>query len=215
MAPPVFAPRHSAHRRDAGESVRQYTPNPPHPKENLVETVIPRRSRSAALTLLAALTLGACSTVEAPKSPAFYENLARSGAQVNVAAAASLISDYRRANALPALEIDPALVAVAQDQARRMAAADKLTHDPGGRGLVQRLKAANYDAARAGENIGAGYHTLAEAFSGWRDSPSHKANLLLPGATKMGIATAYAPGSKYKVFWAFVLAEPDTGPLRR
>jgi hypothetical protein len=32
--------------------------------------------------------------------------------------------------------------------------------------------------------------------------------MLLPGATRFGIATAYAPGSKYKVFWALVLAEP-------
>jgi hypothetical protein len=26
------------------------------------------------------------------------------------------------------------------------------------------------------------------------------------GATRMGIATAYAPGSKYKVYWALVIA---------
>jgi hypothetical protein len=25
----------------------------------------------------------------------------------------------------------------------------------------------------------------------------------------MGIAAAYAPGSKYKVFWALILAAPD------
>jgi uncharacterized protein YkwD len=166
----------------------------------------PRRSRAAAILL--ALTVAACATYEVDKSPPFYEDLARPGAAVNVAVAASLISDYRRANALPALELDPMLVNIAQDQARRMASVDKVTHDPGGHGFVQRLKAANYDAARAAENVGAGYHTLAEAFSGWRDSPSHNANLLLPGATKMGIATAYAPASKYKVFWAFVVAEP-------
>ena len=166
-----------------------------------------RRCRAAAL-LLAVLAVAACGTVEPGKSPAFYENLGRGGAEVNAAAAASLISDYRRANGLPTLELDPTLTQIAQDQARRMAAIDKLTHDPGGRGFTQRLKAANYDAARAAENVGAGYRTLAEAFSGWRDSPSHNANMLLPGATKMGIATAYAPGSKYKVFWAFVLAEP-------
>jgi uncharacterized protein YkwD len=166
-----------------------------------------RRCRGGAL-LLAALALAACGTVELEKLPAFYENLGRAGAEVNAPAAASMISDYRRLNGLPAVELDPTLLQIAQDQARHMAAIDKLTHDPGGRGFTQRLKAANYDAARAAENIGAGYRTLAEAFSGWRDSPSHKANMLLPGATRMGIATAYAPGSKYKVFWAFVVAEP-------
>ena len=61
------------------------------------------------------------------------------------------------------------------------------------------------------ENIGAGYHTLAEAFTGWRDSPGHRDNMLKKGVTKMGIAAVYAPGSKYKVFWTLILAAPD-GP---
>jgi uncharacterized protein YkwD len=140
-----------------------------------------------------------------------YEDLARPNAEVDVGAAASLLSDYRRANGLPAVASDPQLAAIARDQVRRMAAVDRLTHDPGGRGLTHRMKSANYEAARVAENIGAGYHTLAEAFSGWRDSPSHNTNMLLPGATRFGIATVYAPNSKYKVFWALLLADP-AGP---
>lgn len=161
-----------------------------------------------ACILLFAILLAACGTSEIENSPPFYESLARPGAEVNVAATASLLSDYRRANGQPAVEADAKLAALAQDQVRRMAAADKLTHDPGGRGFLQRLKSANYNAARAAENVGAGYHTLAEAFSGWRDSPSHNTNMLLPGATRFGIATAYSEKSKYKVFWALLLAEP-------
>ncbi len=169
-----------------------------------------RRSPTPFLGLVAALTLAGCGTTFDPeKSPPFYDNLARPGAQVSVPAATSMLSDYRRAKGLPALAADEKLVALAAEQARRMAALDKLTHNPGGRGFIQRLKASNYDAARAAENIGAGFHTLAEAFSGWRDSPSHDKNMLLPGATRFGIATAYAPNSKYKVFWALILAEPD------
>jgi uncharacterized protein YkwD len=161
-----------------------------------------------ACILLFAILLAACGTPEIEKSPLFYESLARPGAEVNVAATASLLSDYRRANGLPAVEADSRLAALAQDQVRRMAAADKLAHDPGGRGFLQRLQSVNYNAARAAENVGAGYHTLAQAFSGWRDSPSHNTNMLLPGATRFGIATAYSEKSKYKVFWALVLAEP-------
>ena len=89
-----------------------------------------------------------------------------------------------------------------------MAARDKLDHDVI-RAFPDRLRASGYDAKLAVENIGAGYHTLAEAFSGWRDSPSHRANMLKAGATQMGIASAYSPGSKYKVFWALILAAPD------
>jgi len=59
------------------------------------------------------------------------------------------------------------------------------------------------------ENVSAGYHTLAEAFSGWRDSPPHRANLLNRGVSRLGIAAAFSPNSKYKVFWALILAGPD------
>ena len=97
---------------------------------------------------------------------------------------------------------------MAQGQAKIMADRDKLDH-AAGKPFVTRLKAAGYDARSAAENISAGYHTLAEAFSGWRDSPPHRANMLLKGATRMGIAAVYTPRSKYKVYWALILAEPD------
>jgi len=163
--------------------------------------------RSLPFVLLAAMATS-CGT-EMDTKPAFYENLASPEAQLNTAAAASMISDYRRANGLGALELDPTLARVAEDHARAMAKVDKVTHDPGGRGLKQRLQLVSFNAKVAGENVGAGYQTLAEAFSGWRDSPSHNKNMLLPTVSKMGIATAYAPKSKYKVYWALVIAEPD------
>ena len=71
-----------------------------------------------------------------------------------------------------------------------MAKRDKLDHDAG-KPFAARLKASGYDAKTAAENISAGYHTLAEAFSGWRDLPPHRANMLLKGATRMGIAAVY------------------------
>jgi hypothetical protein len=36
--------------------------------------------------------------------------------------------------------------------------------------------------------------------------------MLLEGATRIGIAAVYTPSSKYKVYWALVIAEPDDGP---
>src|SRR5690348_17062370 len=97
---------------------------------------------------------------------------------------------------------------LAQAQADLMAKRDRLDHSLG-KPFTVRIKRSGYDAKVAVENIGAGYHTLAEAFSGWRDSPPHRANMLHSGVTKMGIAAAYSPNSKYKVFWALVLAAPD------
>jgi hypothetical protein len=33
--------------------------------------------------------------------------------------------------------------------------------------------------------------------------------MLLKGATRMGIAAVYTPSSKYKVYWALIVAEPE------
>jgi uncharacterized protein YkwD len=106
------------------------------------------------------------------------------------------------------VRVDPQLMKLAQAQAQAMAARDKLEQGVM-RDLSLRLRSSGYDAKVAAENVGAGYHTLAQAFSGWRDSPPHRKNMLLPDATHIGIATAYAPNSKYKVFWSLILAAPD------
>jgi uncharacterized protein YkwD len=137
-----------------------------------------------------------------------YKSMAQPGAQLDDAAAASMISGYRSNNGLPAVTVDPELTRLAQAEAEVMAKRDKLDHSAG-KPFIGRLKASGYDAKGAAENISAGYHTLAEAFSGWRDSPPHKANMLLKGATRIGIAAVYTPKSKYKVYWALIIAEPE------
>jgi len=162
-------------------------------------------SAAAALVVLAAC---AADRDPPPAEPSFYNSLAAAGAQVDAGMAASMISGYRSNNGLSTVRVDPQLMKLAQAQAQAMAARDKLDHDVA-RNFSARLRSSGYDAKIAAENIGAGYHTLAQAFSGWRDSPPHRKNMLLPGATQIGIATAYAPNSKYKVFWALILAAPD------
>jgi len=162
-----------------------------------------------ALASLVLVLLAACGGV--PEQPSFYRNLAQPGATLDAAAAASMISGYRANNNLPAVTLDPALMTLAQSQAEAMAARDKLDHNAT-RDFVRRLKASGYDARSAAENISAGYHTIAEAFSGWRDSTPHRANMLLKGATRIGIAAVYTPASKYKVYWALILAEPEDRP---
>jgi uncharacterized protein YkwD len=134
--------------------------------------------------------------------------MANPNAQLDSNVAASMISGYRQNNGLSAVAVDPQLTRAAREQAEAMARRNKLDHDVIG-GLPKRVKSSGFDATVAVENISAGYHTLAEAFSGWRDSPSHRSNMLKGGVTRMGIAAVYAPGSKYKVFWALILAAPD------
>jgi uncharacterized protein YkwD len=160
--------------------------------------------------LITALGLGACASDNdpPPAQPSFYRSMASADATLDAATAASMISGYRQNNSLDNVSIDPELMRLASEQARAMVARDKLDHNVG-KDFKTRIRGSGFDARVAAENISAGYHTLAEAFSGWRDSPPHRANMLLKGATRMGIAAVYAPNSKYKVFWTLILAAPD------
>jgi uncharacterized protein YkwD len=172
---------------------------------------IPRSRLAAPLAAAASLALvAACITDLDPPSgqPSLYRSLAEGDGQLDPAAAASMISGYRTNNGLGGVSIDPELMKVAEAQARAMASRDKLDHNVI-RDFPDRLKSHGYRAKTAAENIAAGHHTLAEAFSGWRLSPGHRANMLLKGATKMGIAAVQAPRSKYKVYWALILAAPE------
>jgi uncharacterized protein YkwD len=158
-------------------------------------------------TALALLGFSGCAgDAPAPSGqPSFYRNLAEGG-QLDPAAAQSMISGYRSNNGLGAVTLDPQLMKLAEEQSRAMVSRDKLDHNVG-KAFQQRIS--GYDAKVSVENISAGYHTLAEAFSGWRDSPPHRANMLKTGVTRMGIAAIYSPKSKYKVFWTLILAGPD------
>lgn len=167
----------------------------------------------AAIAILGTLLLGGCAAEvlqTTPDQPTMYLSMANGGAKLDPIAAAQMISLYRKNNGLGAVVVDPALMALAEDQSNAMARRNKMDHDVAGP-LGKRLNAAGYPATAAVENISAGYHTMAEAFSGWRDSPPHRANMLKAGVTKLGIAAVYAPGTKYKVFWTMMLASTEKG----
>jgi uncharacterized protein YkwD len=160
--------------------------------------------------ILLTLLCGACASEAPVETPAMYVNMAEAGAKLDPAAAASMISQYRANNGLGGVAVDPELTKLAEAQAQAMAAKNRLDHDAKAP-LAQRLNASGYPAVVAVENVSAGYQTLAEAFSGWRDSPPHRANMLKSGVTKLGIAASYAPNTKYKVFWTLIMASTDKG----
>jgi uncharacterized protein YkwD len=163
----------------------------------------------AIIAILGFLALGGCAADNVvTEQPAMYVNMADPGARLDAQAAASMISQYRQNNGLGALTVDPDLMRLAESQSQAMAAKNKIDHDVKAP-LAKRLNAGGYPATLAVENVSAGYQTLAEAFSGWRDSPPHRENMLKNGVTKLGIAASYAPNTKYKVFWTLILASTD------
>ena len=161
-----------------------------------------------AISLTASLLLAACAETH-PHPPSIEmtprERAARE-VHVDPAAAADMISQYRREYALFAVQPDPILQKFAQAQANAMAARDLLSHAVDGN-LARRLEAANLRQKTAVENVSAGYFSLSAVMAGWRRSPDHNANLLDPQMRRMGIATAYAPGTRYKVYWALVMSD--------
>lgn len=150
---------------------------------------------------LALLGAAGCTEPARTGQPAFYRDLGSATARVDAMEARAMISAYRLNAGLNTLTLDPALVAAAQAEASAMAAADRPAQ---AEAVKARLARGGQPGAEA--NLSAGYRRLAEAFSGWRDSPQHDRVMKMPGVTRMGIATAYAPGSKYQVYWALILA---------
>lgn len=158
---------------------------------------------------LAALALAACSRAPAPveHTPPFYQRLDIGGRSVDPASSLSMINQYRGNAGLPPLVWDAGLARLAQAQVDDMAAKDRV-HSTEEAGLDRELAAAGIPYASFLANFSAGYRTFAEAFSGWRESPKHNATMLAPRATRVGLATAYAPNSKYKIFWTLLVVEP-------
>jgi uncharacterized protein YkwD len=117
---------------------------------------------------------------------------------------ADAISAYRRAHGLPAVRLDSRLSAIALTQARAMASTGSVSHSAGGNFAT---RVAPLRKSRAAENIGAGFLKFTEMLKQWEDSSGHRANLLMPGARRVGVASVDNPKSPYRRFWAMVITD--------
>ena len=117
---------------------------------------------------------------------------------------ASQISAYRRAHGLSAVRADSKLDAVALRQAQAMASSGAISHSAAG-SFSSRV--APLRKSRAAENIAAGFLSFAETFKQWKESAGHRANLLMPGAKKVGVASVANARSPYRMFWAMVITD--------
>jgi hypothetical protein len=162
------------------------------------------------VALTATLALAACGGDPLSTGPIDARVLrALAAVHVDPAAATAILTAYRTSHGLGPVRLDPKLMAMAQRQADAMIAANALSHDVGG-AFSSRILGSGLDTPRAAENLGGGYYSTEEAFTGWRNSPEHNANLLMPTATRFGIAIAKDPRTRLRVYWAMEMAaEPD------
>ena len=94
------------------------------------------------------------------------------------------INAWRQEHGLEALRRDSRLDALAQEQARAMSAAKRLSHD----GFDDRFSRSG--SHHCVENAGMLWPepTPKRQFEGWRDSPGHNENLLDPDIRRAGLA---------------------------
>jgi len=87
---------------------------------------------------------------------------------------------------------------------RAMAASGIMDHSVAG-SFASRMSGVH--TGMAAENIAAGTKTWAETFHVWQNSPGHNSNLLQFKADSVGVAVARNDQTRYKTFWAMVIAE--------
>jgi uncharacterized protein YkwD len=157
------------------------------------------------LTLLLVAALGGCAetTDNAPINPHATRDIA--AVHLDPAAATAMLNAYRASQNLGAVRLDSTLIAMAQRQADAMAAANAMSHEVAGN-FPSRLAASGVESVAAAENLGGGYYSLQEAMDGWRRSPAHNSNLLMPDAKRFGIAIAKDARTHYGVYWAMEMA---------
>jgi hypothetical protein len=158
-------------------------------------TVVPkdrsRRALSAVLTLLMALGLFVAlpgRALAGPDEGSFF----------------SAVNSARSANGLPALAYSGELAAVARRQAERMASSNKLYHNPN---LGSEVSSWQIVA----ENVGYGptWSGIQQAFMA---SPDHRANILDPQLTQLGVGTAVGKDGRLWVAQVFRLPYGVTPP---
>lgn len=93
------------------------------------------------------------------------------------------------------------LATAARRHARDMAHHNYFSHQSrNGAGPSERARAAGYRAG-AGENIAAGYGSVARTMRAWLSSPGHCANIMSRGYKHLGLGYAYSSSSSYRDYW--------------
>src|SRR4029079_14416595 len=125
---------------------------------------------------------------------------------------------FRRENRLGQVKANAALAAAARAFAEYLAKTGKFAHEADGRQPAQRAEAAGYRYCLVAENLAMnldsrGFETKAlagAAIEGWKNSPGHRANMLQPTVTEIGVAVARAPDKDPKFISVQFFGRPDS-----
>ncbi len=132
------------------------------------------------------------------------------------AAVIEMTNAYRRQNKQGEVRANPVLAKAAKAYAAYLAKSGAFSHTADGREAGERITAAGYSWCTVGENLamhldsrGFESRDLAKkSVEGWINSPSHKANLLAPHVTEIGVGVVQAPGKDPKFLSVQLFARP-------
>lgn len=118
----------------------------------------------------------------------------------------SLLWGLRQAHGLGKPQADPLLEYIAQAHAQDMQKHAFFGHiSPTSGDVTQRLQQQHRAYARVVENLARSY-SIDHAFTQWQHSPSHRANLLDPSVTHLGIGIAPSPTEPNDLLVVLVMA---------
>ncbi len=110
-----------------------------------------------------------------------------------------------------ALSWNSQLEAAAARHSTDMAANNYWGADPhtgtDGTTLRQRVPAAGYNYATAGENVAAGQTSASQVVADWIASPSHCSNIMTAAFVDIGVSCKYNPSSTYQYYWTLVMGK--------
>jgi uncharacterized protein YkwD len=129
---------------------------------------------------------------------------------------------FRREQKLGSLSTNKQLAAAARAYAAYLARTGTLSHSADGRSMDSRVRAQGYRFCWLAENLSfrrdsKGFATSALAgtvITGWKNSSGHRANMVSPNVTEIGVGVARAPGA-YPTFYAVqIMGRPANGKCR-
>ncbi|MBX4187062.1 MAG: CAP domain-containing protein [Candidatus Doudnabacteria bacterium] len=100
-----------------------------------------------------------------------------------------LVNQDRVSHGLPALNLNSTLNLAALAKAQDMLSHNYFSHvSPSGETPWHWIKTVGYNYAYAGENLAEGYLDADDLEKSWMASPSHRANILSPHYSEVGLA---------------------------
>lgn len=134
------------------------------------------------------------------------------------AAILEMTNAYRAQEGRGAVSVNVALQKAARQYAEHLARGKDFSHTADGREPAERAKSAGYRMCQIAENLSLnldsrGFEARAlarQAVEGWINSPGHRANLVAPSVTEIGIAVARAVDQHPKYVTVQLLARPQS-----